>query len=421
MNCAGTETVAHATTTKRTALFARTSVALLTLVLLHLTSARAASSEKPIHSFPVNSGPIGGLVADSAGNLYGTTSQGGKYLRGSVFELIAPAKGSSHWKEITLYSFTETGGDGGEPGAGSLVFDAKQKNLYGTTELGGSNNLGTVFRLSLLSNGKWRERVIANFSRADGFAPGTSVIMDAKGKLYGATSGGGAYEGGTVFQLVPAAGGTWTFNLLYAFTGGKDGAYPGWLTLIGKNLYGGATFSTNGAGLIFELTPSTSGPWTETTLYDFSGGSDGSGPKGPLVMDKSGNFYGATILGGASNDGTVFKLAHSGSTWTESVLYSFTGGSDGSRPEMGPIFDSAGNLYGTTAYGGEGGCSEGGGCGAVYKLASGTWTESTLWEFTGGSDGGEPFDALILLNSELYGTTYYGGPSNGGVVFEVKP
>ena len=156
---------------------------------------------------------------------------------------------------------------------------------------------------------------------------------------------------------------------------------------------------------------------------EFSGGSDGHGPAGPLAANKAGDtLYGATILGGATNNGEVFELKRTGSTWTETVLYSFTGGSDGSRPEAGPIMDLAGNLYGTTGYGGEGSCSQGGGCGAVYKLAPGTtWTETTLWEFTGGADGGEPLDPVILRKGELYGTTYAGGTSNAGVVFRVKP
>ena len=181
--------------------------------------------------------------------------------------------------------------------------------------------------------------------------------------------------------------------------------------------------------MVYSLSPPATGcktalcPWTETILYQFTGGSDGSNPGGNLTFDRAGNLYGTTPYGGAFGQGTVFKLTPSNGGWTESVLHSFTGGSDGEQPNGGVILDEAGNLYGTTWEGGGSGCW-GPGCGTVFQLTpSGSgWKENILYSFQYGTDGGYPIGGLIFDPSgNLYGTTTSGGSGGGGTVFELSP
>jgi len=252
--------------------------------------------------------------------------------------------------------------------------------------------------------------------------------------------------GVVTLALAPGAWAASKFKTLYQFTGGTDGGFP-WDTLIfdqAGNLYG----TTGGAeqspgptpGNIFELTPNADGTWTESVLYTFTGGTDGGTPMSALIFDQAGNLYGTTQWGGSSNCqygcGVVFKLApNGGGTWTESVLYSFTGGKDGSQPWASLIFDATGNLYGTTAGGGNPKCQKlFSGCGVVFKLApnaDGSWTESVLYRFAGGRDGSTPVSGLIFdQTGNLYSTTWFGGPYSGctdwkgtgcGVVFKLTP
>ena len=264
---------------------------------------------------------------------------------------------------------------------------------------------------------------------ADGAEPYAGVTMDRMGNLYGTTTaGGGNNGGGTVFKLSHRGTG-WTLSTLYAFVQTGDGSLPAARvvfspdgTLYGTTYYGGQT----GNGTVFNLRPPATAcrsvlcPWTETVLYSFTGGNDGSHPYfGDLIFDSAGNIYGTTNVGGAHGEGVVFKLTHSNGDWTESVLYSFTGGNDGSYPYSGVIFDSTGNLYGTATYGGSGFN------GAVYELSpSGSgWTESTVYSFTGGaSDGGSPIGGITFdAHGNLYGTTNVGGPGDGGTAWELTP
>ena len=407
---------------------ARKSSLFAVIILMTIICTQAFAGEKVIHSFGVNSGPQGGLTADANGNLYGTASGGGKYQHGYVFELSPPVARGKPWTEKVLYNFKGGSGDLSAP-MGALVFDTNG-NLYGTT--GGAPNAdpGGVFELQLSASGRWKEAILHIFqsTKSDGWFPETGLIIDSSGNLYGTTFEGGASEVGVVFQLVPPAskGGAWTENLLYQFTGAADGGYPsGQPVFSGGELYGGVTWNgKNFGGLVYELTPSKTGPWTENVLYTFSGGSDGEGPGGQLVQDTQGNFYGATVLGGLGY-GVVFELSPSGSGWNESVLYNFTGGSDGNQPRAGVIRDGTGVLYGTTLAGGTGSCPGDLGCGSVFKLSppsgGGNWTESTLYDFTGGRDGGNSYTPLLLLKGLLFGTTYVGGSSGGGVAFQVKP
>jgi uncharacterized repeat protein (TIGR03803 family) len=399
-------------------------------------------SEKRVHSFclahgcPDGKDPYGGLIFDAAGNLYGTTTVGGAYKKGTVFELIPGAHGG--WSEKVLHSFS--GKDGRGPMA-SLTFDATG-NLYGTTNGGGANGVGTVFELSPGKNGKWSEKVLHSFNNngKDGYNPyAASVIFDATGSLYTATAYGGGHGHGAVFQFTPGNNGQWTQTALYSFciaSGCADGSGPVGTLIFDAagNLYGstGAGGTGNscgeGCGTVFQLTPGTNG-WTETVLYSFAGGADGQQPNAPLIFDAAGNLYG-TGGGGANGDGTVFELSpDGGGKWTETVLHSFGNGTDGREPLANLIFDAAGNLYGTTAFGG----ADAGG--TVFELSpgsNGTWTETVLHNFcfsgNGCKDGRNPEAGLVFDPAgNLYGTTYTGGTyrrscgSQCGVVFRLKP
>lgn len=265
----------------------------------------------------------------------------------------------------------------------------------------------------------WTETVLHRFSGgSDGGAPGFGdLIFDQAGNIYGTTSAGGAYGYGTIFKLTPS-GGSWTETVLYSFTGGSDGSQPfaGLIFDNVGNLYG-TTFvgGTFGYGTVFQLTPSGSG-WTETVLYSFHGESDGSEPVGGLIFDRSGNLYGTTSTWDAGKGGTVFKLTPSDGTWVFALLYSFTG-------QGGPLasltMDATGNLYGTT-YGV-------GFFGNVFKLTrSGNgWTYTSLHDFTGYYDGANPWGNVILdASGNIFGTSsfgYGGYPDCCGVAFEITP
>jgi uncharacterized repeat protein (TIGR03803 family) len=382
--------------------------------------------ETVIAGFPSTdgSGPSANLISDAQNDLYGTTTAGGScgraygisYGCGTVFELVASADGQ--WNKNILYDFKPLG-DGAEP-SGGLVFD-RSGNLYGTTSRGGAYGWGSVFELSRQSDGRWLETVLYSFQNGpDGRNPLGSLVFDGAGNLYGTTTYGG-YCGengcyGTVFELSPSASG-WTETVLYSFTDGNDGSVPvaGLIFDAAGNLYGTTSgYSNNGS--VFELSPSSTG-WVESTLYTFSGQSDGGGPLCTLVFDATGNIYGTTSYGGVSRyGGTVFELSHSGGHWTGSVLYSFTGGSDGESPAAGVIFDNSGNLYGTTQLGGADNY------GTVFELSpsGSSWTESVLYSFTGSRDGKNPVASLLPgANGALYGTAEYS--SENGVAFSVMP
>jgi uncharacterized repeat protein (TIGR03803 family) len=321
-----------------------------------------------------------------------------------------------------------------------LIFDASG-NLYGTTNLGGSqicgSGCGTVFELTPKAGGGWTEKVLHAFNKKDGASPQGSLIFDASGNLYGVTGSGGAYGYGTVFELTPRPGGGWTEKLLHNFNyNGKDGIGPvaSLIFDVSGNLYGmTAGGGAYGYGTVFELTPKGDGGWTERVLHSFDlKATDGANPVAGLVFGASGNLYGTTRQGGGGNCpyggcGTVFELKpKGGGGWTETVLHSFDlNPTDGVYPEDGLVFDGTGNLYGTTSGGGghSGGyCS--GGCGTVFELtpqASGLWKEKILHVFNN-KDGYGPFAALILDTSgNLYGTTVQGGFYGFGLVFELTP
>jgi uncharacterized repeat protein (TIGR03803 family) len=343
-----------------------------------------------------------GLIRDSSGNLYGTAHDGGPTVAvqdlgdGTVFEL---AHGSG---TITTLAAFNVAPCSSHP-YGGVIMDSSG-NLYGTTKYGGALNQGAVFELA---HGSGTITTLFSFNGTNGSQPYASLIMDSSGKLYSTTLFGGANNDGTVFEL---AQGSHTITTLASFNR-TDGADP-WAGLImdsSGNLYG--TTLEGGAsndGTVFEL---AHGSGTITTLSSFND-TDGEYPKAGLIMDSSGNLYGTTHDGGASNDGTVFELAHGSGTIT--TLASFNG-TDGAHPydEEGLVMNSSGNMYGTTAYGG------GSNDGTVFELAHGSGTITTLASFNG-TDGAHPYGGLRMDSSgNLYGTTHFGGASGNGVVFEL--
>jgi uncharacterized repeat protein (TIGR03803 family) len=270
--------------------------------------------------------------------------------------------------------------------------------------------------------------VLHNFTgAADGGNPYSGLSMDQAGNLYGTTVAGGAGSG-TVFQLKHSGGG-YVFNPLHSFRGANDGIEPLASVTLGSDgsLYGTTARGGDSAGngTVFKLRPPTMPcrsalcAWTETVLYRFQGGSDGSEPNyGDLIFDSAGAIYGATIVGGTSNQGTVYKLTLSGNQWTESLLYTFAGGTDGGQPFAGMVFDQAGNLFSTAQVGGTYGF------GTIYELApSGSqWVEQTLYSFRGTDDGGTPVSApLVDASDNLIGTTCSGGTPFGGTAYELSP
>lgn len=385
----------------------------------------AAQTEKVLYSFSSKNGyqPEAGVTLSPAGNLYGTTVGGGAYGWGTAFEL-APTVGGE-WQEEVLYNF-----EGSSDASSPLVSD-DAGSLYGTTELGGTHNFGTVFELSRGSDGNWTEQVLYNFRTGDtGQCPFGGLVLDSAGHLYGTTqdyvcSG----RDGEVFELARGLGGRWAGRVLYRFTGnGNGGKYPGDGLVSDSvgNLYGttdGGGGSRNctsfGCGTVFELMPSTGG-WTEKTLYSFNG-KDGEGPLAPLVFDASGNLYGTTSSGGDSCCGTVFELSPTADgSWTEKVLYSFSKNGDGAYYPNSVVIDAAGNLYGTTGLGGAYNA------GTIFELSPTPgegWVEKILYSFNSNGIGGDYPESGLTIDpaGNLYGTTVSGGAYGAGTVFEITP
>jgi len=370
--------------------------------------------------------PSGSLARDLNGNLFGTTASGGGSTActggcGTIFKVDPTGN------ETILHSFNGT--DGSNPF--SVILDASG-NLYGVTLFGGEpcpgfGTCGVVFKLDTSGN----LTILHNFiGGADGSNPEASLVMDTKGNLYGTTLGGGEfcmeYGGcGVVFRVDRTGNETVLYNFCPNGWGKcTDGAFPqaGLIRDAAGNLYGTTSGGgAHGVGTVFKLCPTGA----ETVLYSFAGGADGANPFAGLIRDEAGNLYGTTTGGGPSGQGTVFKVDPAGS---ETVLYSFTGGTDGGYPEAGLIRDEKGNLYGTTFFGGLDSpfCSYF--CGVVFKVDT-TGLETVLYSFTGGADGLNPGAGLMLgKGGDLYGTTAYGGADSDpscatgigcGVVFKL--
>ena len=382
----------------------------------------------------------------------------------SVLLLIAarPARGQT---EVLLYTFcSQPNCADGEAPASSLTRDGAG-NFYGTTALGGANMQGTVFEISPNGAGGYNETVLYSFCSvnncADGNDPTSTLIFDGTGNLYGTACSGGAngqgvasacgdgFNGyGVVFELSPEPGGGcpsgsnsgngWCETVLYNFASTPDGASPfaGITWDSSGNLYGTTYAGGRGMGTVFELSPSGKGGWSESVLYSFCAQAkcaDGAYPDGQ-VQSMNGTFYGTTETGGASAAGTVFGLSpkppggcpggsYTGNGWCEAILHAFAGHpKDGNYPAGTPVLDSAGNIYGTTLYGGNGRCEPIKGCGTVWKLtlSGGEYSESVLHSFMSGPGlfgccfsiqaPDLPSAGVVLDGSgNLYGMTTYGG------------
>lgn len=442
-----------------------TSIFMLLFVFAATSTARA--QEEVLYRFQGGTDgyfPSSTLLKDDAGNLYGTTVEGGSPGHcelvgcGTVFELTAPTKAGDPWTETMLYRF-KGDSDGEAPGA-ALVADS-QGNLYSTTAAGGEHNQGTVFELQRpASPGEaWRHFVLYSFAGVpsgsgdgDGALP-SGVVFDAAGNLYGTTDGGGfcnTSDGitncfGSVFRLAPPSqpGAPWTETILHRFGPvGLNGPHAS-LILDGRgNLYGTTYVSGTSPyiGGVFRLSPPSAGEsdWKLNTLFAFNL-TDGGAPNGSLIFDHAGNLYGTTLIGGTSGYGIAFELsppASGAGAWTETVLHDFLTNGDGNSPLANLIFDKQGNLYGTDWWGGEFGEYN---AGTVFQLTAPSspgeeWTETTLHNFGSGDDGSEPRGGLIYgLDGALYGTASQGGgPKTSncildgyawtcGIVFAVKP
>ncbi len=372
-----------------------------------LVQTTRAQSFNVIHNFTGGTdgaNPMNGLMLGASGYMYGTTSAGGAYNNGTVFR-IAP-QGNFQ----TIYAF-EGGADGSTPQ--SFLIEDSAGHLYGTTSAGGAFGGGTVFRIT--NNTK---TILHNFgSGSDGSAPLGGLVFDRAGNLYGTTSAGGANGNGTVFMLSPR-GIVWGETVLYSFGTGTDGAIPyAGVTLDSAGDVLGTTSAggSSGYGTIFELSKQNS--WAETIVYNFTNQDDGAVPYAGLIADGLGNFYGAATEGGSQGGGSIFELTPAGSGWNFTAIQSLAGwGISGTFRNL--LLSSSGTLYATTHCDGEYDA------GTVYELVpgvGGTWTYTQLYTFTGGTDGLYSFSNLVTFGNRFYGTTNQGGAYGYGVVFAVFP
>ncbi len=413
-------------------------IALLACALL-IPSAARAQSLNVLYSFqnsPDGANPQAGVIFDAQGNLYGTTQHGGLlecdglFGCGTVFELMP--NGSGGWTEQVISMLVSNGT--GCCSVAPVIFD-RLGNLYGTyacdLDCFGSMS-GGVFQVAHGSNGSWMTNDVVNFGfgNAECQDARCGVGFDSSGRLYLTSNEYQSEFGnnGAVFYVGRRSITSWYPINIYTFRGAPDGSGPSiWFTIdANDNIYGTTVHGgpLNG-GTVFMLQNVGGAQWRETQLYAFQGGSDGGGPSGGVIFDDAGNLYGTTEFGGLG-EGTVFELTkNANGTWTENVLYSFHG-TDAANPAGPLVFDAAGNLWGV-AGGGEYNH------GAIFKLTpsgGGNWTESLVYSFTGALDGDGPSGGLALdSQGNLYGTAGHGGyyptcsdsPNCGGVVYEITP
>jgi uncharacterized repeat protein (TIGR03803 family) len=430
--------------------FAQSLPVILTLACLGGGAVHAANGVV-VYSFQGGSNggiPYAGLVLEH-GAFYGAADIGGAGCDplgcGYVYKLTPPAKGQSTWGLTVLYKFA--GGDDGAFPQARLRFDPRG-NLYGSTTSGGRANVGTVFRLAPPAAGQtaWTETVLHQFSGSDGQTPLGRLSLDRNGSIYGTTELGGPAANGVAFRLDPPRGAqsAWTETVLHNFTGGSDGGVPlGGLIedqagrLYGTTMRGG----THGQGTAFRLAPANGeyAPFQETVVYDFAGAPDGAQPVAGLIFDDAGNLYGQTSQGGTgrcfeeAGCGTVFKLSPPPDNlpkWTETVLHSFAGGNDGSFPNSTLALRSDGAIVGATSNGGTTGC-DGAGCGIIFSLSrpaasNMAWPEQIVRRFDDSADGSYPNSIVLMHDGAIIGTTSQGGSPgcNGlscGVIFKLLP
>ena len=298
--------------------------------------------------------PYKGVTVDREGNLYGTAVTGGSgNCEGGCGVAYKLTNSGGNWTQTVIHSFTG-GDDGSGPGA-RLTVD-RGGNIYGMAPTGGANGLGTIYRIRQ-AGGAWTFNVIHTFTGGDDGATGSAGRMVLRrARLYGAATTGGAHGSGVIFELSPRAVGEWDFRTIYAFNGQPDGSFPyGALLFAGSGKIYGTTYygGTNGIGAVYELSRRRNGEWNENVIYSFQEGSDGNSPISNLVSDSVGNLYGTTSEGGLGS-GTIFKLSPiGGGQWTETVVHSFQGPPDGAFAYNGMVVDRLGNFYGATVHGGE--------------------------------------------------------------------
>ena len=375
-------------------------------------------TETVLYSFtgnPDGQYPDSTLVEDAAGNFYGTTEYGGINGNGSVFKLT-PA-GSGTYTESVLWSFSYYT-DGGDPQG--VIVDSSGA-LYGVTLDGAANDLGAVFKLTPGPSG-YTESILHTFQgNNDGEYPSGTLAIDSAGDLYGTTMSGGLDTAGTVYELANS-GSAYTYSQIYFFQSYPDGASPqaGLLLTSSGALIGSASSGgKNNDGAIFQLTPAGSGSYTERLLYSFNGPKKDLGnPYSAIVADASGNLYGSGYDGGAKYRGGVFKLTPSGGGYKESVLYSFTTSrKNGYFPQSSLLLDQSGNIYGTTHSGGIDNV------GIIFELSptgKKNYKETVLESFENQFGGGYPLGGLIQdATGALYGTASRGGSEGAGIVYKL--
>jgi uncharacterized repeat protein (TIGR03803 family) len=426
-------------------------------MLVLLAYAASAQTERTIFHFngtTTSGGPQGNLVADLAGNFYGTTWAGGSNNLGIVYEISPPVAPATTWTQTILYNFNGTDGDQSTAG---LAIDAAG-NLYGTTVYGGNGpctvlavviGCGVAFELSppAVPGGSWTESVLYNFQYgSDSGAPRAALIFDHAGNLYGTASGSGFdntfNNAGSVFEISPPTlpGGSWSETTLFSFPLAIQGIWPFARLAFDAsgNLYGTAYTGGNrscigalGCGVVFQLAPPSlpGGDWTETVLHTFAGGnSDGGDPAGGVAVNPSGMVVGTTSKSGSSADGgTVFALrppSTAGGAWTYQTIHVFGSTGDGADPRADVIWGAGRTIYGTTTAGGS---LNNGVVFAITPPASpgSPWTETILHDFlystTNHADGAVPDGGVIIRDGELFGTTNQGGPNKAGIIYAIAP
>jgi len=427
----GFSTVSKALAILVVALSVTSGWAVLALLFTEVLSAQTYSV---IHNFtdtPDGAQPDAGLTMDRAGNLYGTTPLGGFAGSqscpagcGTVYRLSRTSNG---WTITILHAFGGPRSDGADPF--SRVIFGRDGALYGTTYSGGTGPRGTVFRLSPPAKScgnvpcPWEE---SHYSfPADylsGAGPIAEVAFDAQGDLYGTTDVGGPNycrnvpnSCGVLYKLTTPIQ-EWNQSVIWDFEESSGNSPYGGITFDASgNIFGVTTVGGSAdLGTFYEMTESA-GSWTHTVLYNFTGQSDGAAPDGNLLEDAEGNLYGTAAAGGSGGGGTVFEFSPSGSGWNFSVLHSFSG-TEG--PVAGLTMDANGNLYGTTLHDGSFGY------GNVFRLtkSNGYWNYVSLHDFSGGADGWASYSTVLIdAAGNLYGTAALGGAIGGGVVWEITP
>ena len=366
---------------------------------------------------PAGGFPAAGVVQDNAGNLYGTTSGGGGGSEDGVVFKLAPGANNT-WAETILYTFS-SGADGSTPDAG-LTLDRSSGKLYGTAEYTFGHSTGVVFELAppTAQGGSWTYRVIYTFSGgSDGGVPEGELLLASNGSLYGTTASGGSYGAGVVFGLEPpsSAGGDWTYISIHSFYPATDGQNPfGPVAADERGNIFGATEGGGNPGTVFEVSPHSGGAWSFQVIHRFSGADGSQSYTGVVRRPSDGVLFGGTDFGGASNLGVVFQLtppSSGGGVWAEQTIYTFTGGADGCNPSAVAV-GTKGEIYGSTS---SFECANG----SLFRLGPPTaqhsnWTFTTLVQ-----DDNDLIGPLLLNRTGLYGTEYFGGSTGQGAVFRL--